>query len=68
MSAALPELTMHQRDLVAMGLCPFCEHSIKGWKPVSGAFAPEWYETMREHGIDPSTGHKADCIAKKVRL
>lgn len=64
----LEELTQHQRDLIAMGLCPYCENNIKGWKPVSGMFAPEWYETMREQGVDPSTGHRQDCPNKKVAL
>lgn len=61
-------LTDHQRDLMHMGLCPFCERQIKGWQPVFGAFAPEWYATQREHGIDPSTGHAGTCRHKEVRL
>lgn len=65
---ALPELSQHQRDLVAMGLCPFCEQRIKNWESVTGFFAPEWWATMDEHGIDGATGHKKSCAYKKVSL
>lgn len=65
---SIPELSQHQRDLMQMGLCPFCEAPIKGWKPAEGSFAPEWYATIREHGRDPSTGHKQNCPHKGIRI
>ena len=64
----IPRLNQHQRDLMEMGLCPFCECNIKGWEPVFGSFAPEWWTTQREKGIDPATGHEATCGYKKIRL
>jgi len=63
-----PELTEHQRDLIAMGLCPFCEKPVKGWKTPFGAFAPEAWATLREQGIDPSNGHHESCLHKHIRL
>jgi hypothetical protein len=65
---AIPELTQHQRDLMAMGLCPFCERQIRGWEAPVGSFAPEARATLRDHGVDPRTGHRADCPHKDVRL
>ena len=55
-------------ELMLLGICPYCKSKIKDWKPVFGSFAPEWWETMRENGIDPSTGHKASCKHKEFRL
>lgn len=66
--AGIPELTQHQRDLMAMGLCPFCERSIKNWKAVTGFCAPEWWATMDEHGVDGASGHLKSCTHKKVKL
>ena len=63
-----PKLSQHQRDLMAMGLCPFCEKRIKAWKPVFGSFAPEWWATVRESGRDPATGHAKDCPHPAVTL
>ena len=68
MKPTLPELTPHQRDLMLMGMCPFCEERIKNWKPVFGSFAPEWWATIREVGRDPNTGHKLNCKYKNIRL
>lgn len=65
---SIPELTQHQRDLMTMGLCPFCEQRIRRWKVPLGSFAPEAWATLREHGIDPSTGHKQSCPHKTIRL
>jgi hypothetical protein len=64
----MPELSQHQRDLITMVLCPFCERSIKNWESASGAFAPEWWATMDEHGIDGANGHKESCPHKEIRL
>ena len=64
----VPELTQHQRDLMTMGLCPFCERQIKCWKSPSGSFAPEAWETLNERGIDGGSGHRKDCPHKEIRL
>ena len=61
-------LSQHQRDVITMGKCPYCEAPIREWKPVFGSFAPEWWETMRERGIDPRTGHKANCKHKDITI
>jgi hypothetical protein len=62
---AMPGLEERVRKLEALarGECPECGRKVAGWKPVFGAFAPEWWATMREKGIDPGTGHAADCRA-----
>ena len=64
----MPEIDQKQRDLMHMGLCPFCEQQIKGWKAPFGSFAPEAWATLREHNIDPSTGHRESCAYKEIRL
>ncbi len=64
----MEELTQHQRDLISMGLCPFCGQRVKDYKPVFGYFAPEIWATQRENGVDPSTGHKKDCKHKAIKL
>ena len=53
---------------VPYGYCQECERKIQGWKPMFGGLAPEWWATMREHGIDPSTGHSSSCTNKKLRI
>ena len=65
---SIPELSQHQRDIMAMGKCPFCERTIRGFKSPEGSFAPEAWATLREHGVDPSTGHKKDCPHGSIRL
>jgi hypothetical protein len=47
----------------ARGECPDCGRKVKGWKPMFGSFAPEWWATMRENEIDPATGHRIGCPA-----
>lgn len=51
-------------ELRVEGKCPECKRMVKGWEPVFGFFAPEWWETMRENGIDPATGHRQNCKTK----
>ncbi len=47
------------------GYCPKCGMHVAGYRfePPGGVwgFAPEWAETLRENGIDPSTGHRSNC-------
>lgn len=66
------EETLEERvtklELQAEGKCPECKRIIKGWKPVFGSFAPEWWATMRERGIDPGTGHLSSCSNKLLKL
>ena len=38
--------------------CLGCKRVVRGWKPL---FSPTWWTTMREHGIDPATGHLESC-------
>jgi hypothetical protein len=38
--------------------CLGCRRVVRGWKPL---FSPTWWTTMREHGIDPATGHLESC-------
>ena len=64
----IPQLTDHQRDLAIFGKCPFCERNIKGWKPLFGFFASEWWATMNEDGIDGGSGHLKTCPHKDLRL
>jgi hypothetical protein len=50
--------------LVSEGRCLSCKMKVKGWEPMFGALAPEWWASMRERGIDPATGHKLNCGEK----
>jgi hypothetical protein len=47
--------------MLSEGICSGCGQKTKDWEPVFGSFAPEWWATMRENGIDPATGHKLNC-------
>ena len=38
--------------------CLLCRRVVRGWKPL---FSATWWTTMREHGIDPATGHLESC-------
>jgi len=38
--------------------CLWCRRVVGGWKPL---FSLTWWTTMREHGIDPVTGHFESC-------
>lgn len=38
--------------------CLWCRRVVRGWNPL---FSSTWWTTMREHGIDPATGHLASC-------
>lgn len=53
---------MDSASTTAAGLCLVCRQPVRDWKPVFGSFAPEWWETQREHGVDPASGHKLNCI------
>jgi hypothetical protein len=64
----VPELSEHQRDLMTMGLCPFCEQRIRNWKAPVGCFAPEAWAAIRENGRDPANGHLESCKYKKIKL
>ncbi len=52
-------------EALARGECPECEQKAQGWKPVFGSFAPEWWATMRENGVNPATGHKLNCPSER---
>jgi hypothetical protein len=38
--------------------CLWCGRVVGEWKPL---FSLTWWTTMREHGIDPATGHFESC-------
>lgn len=46
---------------VLKGICPECKQQVRDYKPPTGYFAPEAYATLREIGINTSTGHKIGC-------
>lgn len=50
---------------VKSGDCSECGQHTRDWKSPAGSFAPEAWETLREHGIDPATGHKFSCSENK---
>lgn len=52
--------------LVHEGKCPECLQKTRGYKPPNGSFAPEAYATLREMGIDPTTGHRFGCSLSNV--
>lgn len=52
-------------QLAILGKCPSCGQIVKDWKVPTGAFAPEAFATLREHNIDPGTGHKTSCQLRK---
>lgn len=67
-AAIAQQLVEAKHDVTKFGLCPYCNEQIKDYKHPMGSFAPEAYATLREHGIDPSTGHKQSCKHKEIRL
>src|SRR3984893_10027163 len=52
MRTVLPSLTHTNKR------CLWCRRVVRGWTPL---FSPTWWTTMREHGIDPATGHLESC-------
>lgn len=64
----IKQLLLPQVALLASGHCPWCEKYIKGYEAPVGSFAPEMWETMREHGTDPGTGHSQNCTHRKFRI
>lgn len=61
-------LSQPEANLLAAGHCPKCERKVRGFKPMFGAFAPEWWATMRERGLDPATGHKEGCAWSNAKF
>lgn len=47
--------------LVREGKCPECQQKTQNYQAPTGSFAPEAFATLRESGIDPSTGHRFGC-------
>lgn len=54
-------------EKMALGICPTCDQSVRGWKSPVGSFAPEAWDELRRAGIDPATGHKDGCKNRNVR-
>jgi hypothetical protein len=65
LEAQIPERRIAKLEkalgLVNAGKCPECEQKVRGYEPPMGSLAPEGWATLREHGIDPATGHKQGC-------
>jgi hypothetical protein len=65
LEAQIPERRIAKLEralgLVSAGKCPECGQATQNYKPPLGSFAPEAFATLREQGIDPSTGHKCGC-------
>ncbi len=55
-------------EMQVVGKCPTCKQFVKGWEPVFGFFAPEWWASCRESGIDPASGHLLSCTNKSLKL
>lgn len=64
----MPPLNQYQRDLVSMGLCPYCEEVVREWVPVGNVSSPLRAKTLEEAGIDRMSGHKKDCLYFFIRL
>lgn len=65
MDMKIPELTQHQRDLLAMGLCPFCEAPIQGWDEPK---RPSFLMAYMASGRDPKTGHRTNCPHPEITI
>jgi len=61
----IPELRIARLEkalgLVSEGRCPECGERTRDFKAPLGLFAPEAFATLRELGIDPTTGHRQTC-------
>ena len=64
MSADMEERLRRVECLLA-GKCPSCGRKVKDWSVPAGSFAPELWATLREHGIDPVSGHQEMCPEKR---
>ena len=62
---AEPLLDARQRDLVALGICPFCEEPVRAYSAPS---AEGRIDRLLTAGIDPMTGHDMRCEMPQVRL
>jgi hypothetical protein len=58
-----PLLSSRQRDMALLGICPFCEQGVRGFKQREGS-----YDQLIENSIDPMNGHRMDCPMPEVRL
>lgn len=61
------EERVRKLEALAEGRCLECGQKVKDWKTPFGAFAPEIWATLRERGIDPSSGHKEICSQRSRR-
>lgn len=61
----IPEMRIAKLEkaigLAAEGRCVDCGMLTRDYQSPTGYFAPEAYATLRESGIDPTTGHKFGC-------
>lgn len=65
LEAQIPERRIAKLEkalkLVSAGKCPECGELTRDYECPTGFLAPEAWATLREHDIDPSTGHKVGC-------
>lgn len=70
LEAQIPEKRIAKLEaalgLVQEGRCVECRELVRGYNAPSGSFAPEAWATLREHGIDPATGHKDGCSKRNA--
>jgi len=65
----VPQMTQHHRDLMAMGLCPFCERHIRGWRSLCiNSGIADVLAALETNGIDYRTGHALDCEYKRIAI
>jgi len=65
----IPKMTQQHRDLMSMGLCPFCERHIRGWRPLHiNSGVAQALAAMETNGIDHRTGHALDCDYKRITI
>ena len=55
------EKSLKDANLSVAGKCPECKQYVQDYSAPSGFFAPEMWETMREMGLNPATGHRKEC-------
>ena len=69
LEAQIPEKRIERLErmlgLLSEGKCPECQQKTIDFKSPTGSFAPEAFATLREQGIDPTTGHKFGCSRSK---
>ena len=66
--AHVEKMTVEERSVLALGFCPECHRHIKGWKAPTGAMAPEVWQSLREQGVCPDSGHLKNCLLRDLEI